>query len=122
MLDAIFSVAVSHDRHCQKLEDALYRAVALRGSTKRTATVDSHEMEDLIGDLRWATVDLCAAIAEAAVRRVLGTRPLDRRISDTGLIEELHPADLEQFMRPIFEESGIGDRFEVRSAAQVYRD
>jgi len=43
-------------------------------------------------------------------------------LAGSGTVESLAGDELDAFMRPIFEESSIGSRFEVRSGYQVYKE
>lgn len=116
ILEAILSVATSHDRVCQHTEDKLHRKLGIRG--------DEHSPrhgDDALNAHLYSVIELCAILAPAAMRRI--PAPIfAKAVAFNGTIEELQGDELNAFMRPIFEESGIGPRFEVRTGYQVYRD
>jgi len=116
VLDAILSVAESHDRVCQYMEDKLRRDLGIRGG----AHGQPHDDAEL-NALLFSVIELCAILAPAAMRRIPAP-VFAKAVAVDGTIEELQGDELEAFMRPIFEESGIGSRFEVRSGYQVYRE
>jgi hypothetical protein len=121
LLDSIFSAAIDHDKKCQRTEDDFYRMAGYRGGPYHNETlVDSRRFEDLEGKHRWAMVEVCATIAAAALRRVSAIGPFAREIVDHGLLHELGADQFSEFMRPIFEESGIGERFEIRQGYEVF--
>ena len=109
VLDAILSVATSHDTVCQYNENRIYKQL---GQADR----DDSALNDYI----YGVIELCAILAPAALRRV-PARVFARATADNGEIQALNGAELEAFMRPIFEESGIGERFESRTGYAVYR-
>jgi hypothetical protein len=117
-LDDIFTIAIAHDIVCQEAEDALFRLVGYRGPEK-TAPIDTGDFEDLEGAYRWAMIELCATVARAAISRLEILAPF--KMSEDGSIADLQGDALDRFLRPIFEESGIGDRFEVRSGHAVFK-
>jgi len=114
VLASILRVAVSHDTVCQHLEHKMYRKLGIYGASHE-ARHDDGEMSDLL----FEAVQLSAALAPAALRRV-PSPVFAKATAATGVIEELSGDDLQAFMRPIFEESGLGERFEVRTGYQVY--
>lgn len=117
VLDSILSVAISHDTVVQHYEDRLEAQLGLRGDRQPFQDDDSR-----VNDHAYAVVELCASLAAAALRRVPTTPAFTEIISTSDAIGSLQGEDLEGFMRPIFEESGIGERFEVRTGHQVYLD
>jgi hypothetical protein len=123
LLGAIFSIAIAHDATCQRTEDAFYRYVGYRDARRRGSetTIDSGTFEDLEGAYRRAIVETCASVAAASVRRLSVLGAFADGLVNRGLVTELTGPELEKFLRPIFEESGIGDRFEVREGYQVFK-
>jgi hypothetical protein len=121
LLDSIFSAAIDHDTKCQRAEDEFYRYVGYRDGPKSGTLVDSKTFESLEGNHRWAMIEVCATVAAASLRRVSAIGPFAGEIVDHGLLHELGTDRFSEFMRPIFEESGIGDRFEVRQGYDVYK-
>ncbi len=123
LLDEIFSLAIAHDTKCQRAEDDFYRYVGYRGNARRgtATTIDSGNFEDLEGPYRSAIVELCATIAAAALRRVSAFAGLEDELVDRLVVTELTGDKLEEFLRPIFEESGVGERFEVRRSYEVFK-
>lgn len=117
VLGSILRTAIYHDTVCQHLEAKMYRKLGLHGY--------SHEKEHDDGDLLdyvAEAVQVSAVLAAAALRRIPSIPVFVKAAAGKGAIEELCGDDLEAFMRPIFEDSGIGERFEVRTGYQVYRD
>jgi hypothetical protein len=114
VLDAILHMAVSHDTVCQYYEDRLARKIGVRGDQARCDGDDS-ELNDYV----FGAVQLCAALAPAAIRRIPAP-VFAKAIARSDEILTLADDELAAFMRPIFEESGLGERFEVRSGYQVY--
>jgi len=104
LLDAIFTIGARHDKDCQMYDRAAY---AYYGITAGSAGVDDAPLNDL----RYKVIELCATIAEAALSRLPALEPFGIQLVDSGLIVELTGDELEAFLRPIFEDSGIGDRF-----------
>ena len=115
VLDAILSVAESHDRVCQYLENKLHRELGIRGGGLHGQPHDDAELNAYLSSV----IELCAILTPAAMRRIPAP-VFAKAVAFDGTIEELQGDELEAFMRPIFEESGIGSRFEVRSGYQVY--
>jgi len=116
VVDAILSVAVSHDRVCQYLENKLHRELGIRGGAHGRPHDDAE-----LNDLLFSVIELCAILAPAALRRI--PAPIfAKAVAFNGTIEGLQGDELDAFLRPIFEEAGIGARFEVRSGYQVYRE
>lgn len=111
ILDAIFSIAVAHDTRCQRARHEL---------EWQAARLDDSEFEDFEARYRFAMIELCAAVTAASLRRVTTLHPFAKKAVETGMLAELMGDPLEEFLRPIFEESGIGDRFEVREGHEVF--
>lgn len=86
VLNAIFSQAIRHDVVC-----------------KSYAGTSAHQMH---------AVELSAIIASAATRRIPNTPAMISAVADSGYIFTLEGPDLREFLLPIFEESGIGRRFD----------
>lgn len=117
VLDSIFSVAASHDTVCQYAESRIYKQLGLDGQKLPKKRGDDSELNDYV----YSVIGLCAILAPAAMRRIPAP-VFAKAIAGSGEIESLKGAELDAFLRPIFEESGIGERFEVRTGYQVYRD
>lgn len=101
----IFAMAGSFDRVTQ----AAYRKVSDRlrlTAGKPQVTIDVLEAEQEISAYIIATEDLCATIAPAVLHRAL-----DLELPATDEILNLIDEPLRAFLAPIFEESGIADRF-----------
>ncbi len=96
VLDNIFDVSISHDRLCALAEMKLS---------------NNRDDEDLIPEYRQAITRLCAIIAAAATKRIPMSKVFSKPFVSTGAIWELKDDELDAFLRPIFEESGIGYRF-----------
>ena len=109
VLDAILSVAMSHDTVCQYHESRMYKQLG-QGDRDDSA----------LNDYVYGVIELCAILAPAALRRI-PARVFAKATADNGEIQSLRGAELESFMRPIFEESGIGERFEAGTGYDVYR-
>jgi len=107
-LDAVFSLAVRHDHECLREEDVLYRFLGIR---QPTIQADVLQLDETLSDYRCSVIELCAAITKAALGR---TPPpyFASEMVDCGIVDGLSAPDAEDFLRPIFEESGIGHRFE----------
>lgn len=117
LLDAILALAVAHDKVCQSVDETVY---AYYGITRGGEPIAFGNADDgPLSDLRYTTIELCAAVAEAAVRRLPAFEPFADELAGGGIVLGLRGAALDAFMRPIFEESGIGDRFEVRMRHEV---
>lgn len=98
----LFTLAAETSRECQDTEQALRDAIA----------ADPTNYSDQLGEYVTALTKLHAAIAPAALARVPILAPISR--SDGSRIELLDPGrerDLERFLRPIFEDAGIGGEF-----------
>jgi len=115
VLGNVLSVAISHDTVMQFYEDRLHRQIGLRG-TARTSEIDDAPLNDYV----YSAIQLAAALAPAAMRRVPLVPAFAETVAGSGKIESLSGDELEAFMRPIFEEAGIGPRFEVRTGYHVY--
>jgi len=115
VLDAIFCVAASHDTLTQYYEDKVYQQMGLHGEP-------SGRMDDsALNDYLYTAIELCAAIAPAAIRRIPAP-VFAKAVARSGEIQALQGQELESFLRPIFEESDLGDRFEVRTFWQAYHE
>jgi hypothetical protein len=124
LLDAILSLAVSHDRICQESAHQFRRLIGtseLNPATTpdvvlgRSAQVT---IDDAFTAYRSEVIEVCAIVAAAAQRRISGVL----RIFVSELAEgfDLNKTETEELMRPIFRESGIEDRFEARHEYEVY--
>jgi hypothetical protein len=116
VLDAILMSAIGHDTLLQYLEDRMFRQIngPHKGESRSMYTDD-----DVVNDYRYQVVDLCARLAPIALKH-MPPRIFAAALADSGAIQSLSDADLEEFMRPIFKEAGLGDRFEVRDGHEVY--
>lgn len=110
-LDATMRIAVRHDAKCIEAEDAVYRLLGLRGDGRSgRIEINSLDAEEAFNAYYYDSIEICAAIAAAAMRRIPPSY-FARNLANAGAVEELSGADLEDFLGPIFEESGIGHRF-----------
>jgi len=107
LLDAIFTIAARHDKVCQMYDRAAYAYYGITADSPSPPHIDDAPLNDL----RYKVIELCATIAEAALSRLPALEPFGIQLVDSGLIVELTGDELEAFLRPIFEDSGIGDRF-----------
>ncbi len=113
LLDDILTTAFHHDKICQKLEHGLAVMLASKPADYRAI--------DVAGYIRMATIDLCIQLHDAARRRMASLGFFAQEIIDGNAIADLRCERLDEFMRPIFDESGIGERYETRSTYEVYR-
>lgn len=121
VLEDVFSHVVSHDREVQ----TRYRTITEtldpgEGKSTRSVTLkplDAVQLSDLVVELMGEISDLCAATAPAALERarMLGILPASEAVHNLSI------ADASDFVRPIFEEAGIADRF-VESLHREARD
>jgi hypothetical protein len=100
VLTDIFELAEAHSYECREKKRAVREAIASDPQPWNTT--------DLIGEHTYAVAHLHAAIAQAALARVPILAPLD---ASDGAIADLKGTKLEEFLRPIFDEAGIGDSF-----------
>jgi len=100
VLTDIFELAQRHSHECLEKERAFRDAIA--------SIPLPWNWTDLLNEYTYAVAHLHAAIALAALARVPILAPLEDR---AGEIAALTGAQLEQFLRPIFDEAGIGDSF-----------
>jgi len=109
-LDEIFELASWHDRKCIATRKTIQDRLQLRGGGD-VIQIDRIQAEIELADYAYARFELCGAIARAALARVPVLAPFGRSMAEHGLFGELFGEELDRFLRPIFEESGIGDRF-----------
>ena len=108
VLDDLFTIAARHDRACKAADDKLRTTLGLRSKQTRIE-IDVLDAEQELNDLLSLTDGLHALIARAALDRAafLGF------LHPTDSLLELDDTQAERLVRPIFEESGIGDRYVV---------
>lgn len=111
LIAKVLTTAYYHDKVCQKLQHGM--EVLLHAKPVDLVA------EDIAGWLRMATQRLDVRLHDAATSRVK-SNPLMALIRDHSIEEYLSSAEFDAFMFPIFEESGIGDRYESRSTWEVY--
>lgn len=111
VLDAIFTKAVWRDRVCSIYRENLEARIGFHGRET------DRDLDD--GELTAYTVaviELCATIAPAALRRL--SDPLNGVIA-RRLDEDMDEDEIAAFLRPIFEESGIGARYVSEGDAAI---
>lgn len=124
LLDNILGLAVSHDRICQESAHRFRRLIGtseLIPATTPDVVLDRSaqiEIDDTFNAYRNEVVELCATVAAATERRVSGV--LRIFASELAGSLDLDDAGREELLRPIFRESGIEHRFEVRQGYEVY--
>jgi hypothetical protein len=112
VLEEIFDLAMWHDRRCVAARAAVQRRLHLTANGPNdNPVVDRVQIEEELNELHYARIEVAAVIAVAALGRVQVLAPFLRGMRDRGTYSELQGAELEAFLRPIFEESGIGDRW-----------
>lgn len=116
LLGSILRTAVYHDTVYQHLENNVYTKLGLHNYSQHQKEHDDGDISDLV----FQAVQVSAALAAAALRRIPSLPVFVKAAAGKGVIEELAGEELDAFMRPIFEESGMGDRFELRSGYHVY--
>ncbi len=107
-LDTIFRRAIHHDSLCQLSNDKAYRDLRHKGRTD-DANYNTSRLD---------AVELCAALAAAALRRIPESTMLARGLASA--LDSDEDGELDAFLRPIFVESGLGDRYERRCGCEVY--
>lgn len=121
VLNDLLRLAISHDTVCQWHEHHAYRYYGVAGFVPLDAR--SHDFVDdaPMGDYRAACVDLCARLASAALKRIPELTIWQKAAADwSDELYSLTGEELRDFLFPIFEESGIPGRFEVRAGYEVY--
>ncbi len=106
-LSDLLQIAQNHDLIVEKARRVLRDTLV--DVPDRKITADPLEVEIMLGDWESAIADLHATIARAAHERAVLYAPFNPH--DDGSIVGLTGDELEAVLRPIFEESGIGDRF-----------
>ena len=104
LLDAILGLAVAHHDRCRRLEAAAYRYYGINGGPHDAAPDDAP-----LNDLQSAVVEVCAAIAGPALRRVDELDTVAALLVDR--LGEMRGDELERFLRPLFVEAGIGEDY-----------
>ncbi|MDP9265958.1 MAG: hypothetical protein M3O91_07575 [Chloroflexota bacterium] len=104
--------AASHDLECLRAEASLREAFKARSLARQT------DVTMLLDDCRRALTELCTALEPAARSRAEELAPFARQLTETSAMAALDDRGLDAFLRPIFEEAGIGDRFVPPSVAQ----
>ncbi|MDP9264772.1 MAG: hypothetical protein M3O91_01445 [Chloroflexota bacterium] len=106
-LSDLLTLAEHHDLVVEKAYRVVYDAVV--NVPGQTVTADPLDIEIMLGDWTGAITDLHAIVGRAALERAPLYAPFDPR--NYGLLIELQGDELEAVLRPIFAESGIGERF-----------
>ena len=109
-LEKILLKAFHHDTVCQEI----YRSILVDFDAPT-----GHDVVDRVGYLSFAVINLCVEITKAAEGRVRELAWMADDIATGGALD-LGDDALDQFMRPIFEASGIGDRLEVRTVFEKH--
>lgn len=111
LLVAVLTMAASRDLVCLRAGAVLRDALKSRpGTPESVETI-------LLDDCRRALTQMAVALEPAARSRVEGLAPFSRQLAETGAIAALDEEALGAFLRPIFEDAGIGARFAPSSAA-----
>ena len=106
LVEAVLSTATHHDTECLQAENNLRHAF-------KAQSFNDADLENLFNDWRDAITELCAALATAARARTKQLVPFARQLITTGAIEAMDEEGIDSFLRPIFEDAGIADRFVV---------
>lgn len=107
LVEAVLSTATHHDSECLEAETNLRHAF-------KTRSFNDAELDNLFNDWRDAITELSAALAPAARVRTKQLVPFARQLITTGAIEAMDDEGAESFMRPIFQDAGIVERFVVQ--------
>ncbi len=105
LLGAVLAAAASHDLESVRTQAALRETLEDRSPALPT------DIGMLLDDHRRALTGLCAALEPAARSRVEELAPFAKQLTETAAIAALDDQGLNEFMRPIFEEAGLADRF-----------
>ncbi len=105
LLGAILAAAASHDLESVRTQAALRKALEERSPALPT------DIGMLLDGHRRALTGLCAALEPAARSRVEELAPFAKQLIETAAIAALDDRGLDEFLRPIFEEAGLADRF-----------
>jgi hypothetical protein len=100
VLTDIFELAEAHSYECLEKGRALRDAIA--------ASPQPWDWTDFFNEYTYAVAHVHTTITRAAVARVAILAPLDQSV---GNLLDLKGGQLERFLRPIFDEAGIGDSF-----------
>ena len=111
LVEAVLNTATHHDSECLEAENNLRRAFKARSADRQD------DLDNLLNDWRDAITELGAALAPAARARTQQLVPFARQLITTGAIEAMDEQGLDSFMRPIFDDAGIGERFVLRRIA-----
>jgi hypothetical protein len=106
IVNDIMMVAFNHDTTCQNIFTSIYADLEKPNPPS--------ELIDRIGYLCFALIALCAALGEGARARAREAKLFSEGIIEHNLISDLRDNALRQFMRPLFDDAGLGDQFEVR--------
>ena len=112
LVEAVLNTATHHDSECLEAENSLRRSFKTRGADRED------DLDNLLNDWRDAITELGAALAPAARARTQQLVPFARQLITTGAIEAMDEQGLDSFLRPIFDDAGIGERFVLRRAAE----
>lgn len=112
LLNEVLDAAVSHDTKCQWLSARIWAGLCAKPVERETI--------DWVVNLQYEVVALCVRLLPAAQNLAARLDPLAGELVKTTIISELDEAGLDQFLRPVFEASGMGDRFEPRHKYEVY--
>ncbi|MDP9265614.1 MAG: hypothetical protein M3O91_05780 [Chloroflexota bacterium] len=107
LVEAVLSTATHHDTECLEAETNLRHAF-------KTQSFNDAELDNLFNDWRDAITELSAALAPAARARTKQLVPFARQLITTGAIEAMDDEGVESFLRPIFEDAVIAERFVVQ--------
>ncbi len=106
LVEAVLSTATHHDTECLQAETNLRQAL-------KAQSFNDAELENMFNDWRDAITELSAALATAARARTKQLVPFARQLISTGAIEAMDDEGIQSFLRPIFEDAGIPERFVV---------
>lgn len=117
----LIELCVEHDKLLQFLNVCMYKGLGLRAPADGEYV---HVDDAMLNWYRYELIGFCAAVTPAAAALVAGMNPVLLRafaeFADEGSLGEHIRGEIEQFIRSIFEESGIGPRFDPRLSHEVY--
>lgn len=114
-LERLFGIAASFDRDCIEADAVVYQKLGFAEPATPERERDDGDLNAYVAALR----DFWATIALAALARLEFIAPFAEARTDT--FGGLYGAAGEPLIRPIFEESGIGDRFVTAAEARTLR-
>ncbi|MFN2521224.1 MAG: hypothetical protein ABR525_09280, partial [Candidatus Limnocylindria bacterium] len=113
LLGSVLSSAAAHDLECLRALDRLRQCFGDHSSERGV------DVGALLEEYQRAVTGLSTVIGPVARSHLEILAPFARQLAETAAISALDEQGLDAFLRPIFDEAGIGERFVLEGAGRA---